>query len=231
MNHVSYYRSRCGSIYRIRVIVATTERSSRTLQSRCSMYSAGFGPEYPAHLASVKYLLSTGFLVEIDAEYLLVKGQHSTGSTASGTSPPFDIGPPYRMNVACGGFFPPPAIPQQCGPRSVPRLTAEPEPVTADDRARPPDSSPAIHGGLAAGGHARGQHCQHRLERGRRRYAHTFDGETMVAQLPPCSAANNCNRSSYVANSWASVKLKMPMMPACSKAMSLRVKASRRLSA
>ena len=72
MNHVVYYRSRCGSTYRIRYFAATREFSSRVLQSRCSKYTIEFGPEYPTHQASVKHLLSTGFLVKIDAEALLL---------------------------------------------------------------------------------------------------------------------------------------------------------------
>jgi hypothetical protein len=65
MNHVSYYRSRCGSTYRIRVLTDNAQYPGRVLQARCSAHAVAFGPEYATHLAEVNRLLATGFLVEL----------------------------------------------------------------------------------------------------------------------------------------------------------------------
>ena len=69
-NKVQYYRSRCGSAYRIRVMAATSEMPSRVLQARCSSYSTVFGPEYLTHPEKINRLIAIGFLVEITRELL-----------------------------------------------------------------------------------------------------------------------------------------------------------------
>ena len=59
----SYYRARCGSLYRVRTLPATRLQPARTLQARRSTHAPDFSPEYPTHTDEVARLVAIGSFV------------------------------------------------------------------------------------------------------------------------------------------------------------------------
>ena len=59
----TYYRARCGSLYRVRTLRATRLQPARTLQARRSIHAPDFSPEYPTHPDEVARLVAIGSFV------------------------------------------------------------------------------------------------------------------------------------------------------------------------
>ena len=54
----AYYRTTCGSLYRVRTLPATRLQSARTLQARRSTHAPDFSSEYPTHPDEVARLVA-----------------------------------------------------------------------------------------------------------------------------------------------------------------------------
>ena len=59
----TYYRARCGSLYRVSTLPATRLQPARTLQARRSTHTHDFSPEYPTHPDEVARLVVIGSFV------------------------------------------------------------------------------------------------------------------------------------------------------------------------
>ena len=70
MSTTTYYRARCGSLYRVTHTPAraaskpTHAQPARTMQARRSTYATTFSPEYPTTSAEVARLISTGSFIQ-----------------------------------------------------------------------------------------------------------------------------------------------------------------------
>ena len=70
MSTTTYYRARCGSLYRVThtpARAATKDAHARpdsTMQARRSTYATTFSPEYPTTSAEVARLVSTGSFIQ-----------------------------------------------------------------------------------------------------------------------------------------------------------------------
>ena len=73
MTTTTYYRARCGSLYRVthtpaRAASKTAHAQPTTMQARRSTYATTFSPEYPTTAAEVARLVSTGLFIQEDAQ-------------------------------------------------------------------------------------------------------------------------------------------------------------------
>ena len=73
MSTTTYYRARCGSLYRVthtpaRPATKTSKATAATTtQARRSIYATTFSPGYPTEPAEVARLVSIGSFIEVPA--------------------------------------------------------------------------------------------------------------------------------------------------------------------
>ena len=73
MSTTTYYRARCGSLYRVthtpaRPATKTSKATAAsTIQARCSTYAITFSPAYPTTTEEVARLVAIGSFVQVPA--------------------------------------------------------------------------------------------------------------------------------------------------------------------